>query len=290
MGQASDARHATFKAGRVIFKSENGQAAERRVEHSDEMAEDPAKAMQRPDQSGADDMSAHGPSAFVVGVTGQRPEPHHLDPAVLERRCLATLSAIARGARGCRLVALSSLREGGERAFAEAALTCRYELRAVLPCDAREYETSFTDPLGVEAYRRLLSRASAVVSLGKRPEDWPSAERATGDAIAAQAAIILALWDGAADRTCDGECERAARITDHVVEHAFKGGTPVIWIDVTGRHPRRLLLPHPRGPARHAGARPADDLTLDVLKRRTKPCGRQRCITLARALSAKPVL
>ncbi|MEL6312291.1 MAG: hypothetical protein AAFQ17_08015, partial [Pseudomonadota bacterium] len=172
---------------------------------------------------------------FTVGVTGHRPNRLRLTDAQLVRRYRDTLTALARGARGARLQAVSALAEGADRAFAEAALLCRYELHAILPFDARAYEQTFGDTTTVPHYRELLTRAAQVQELPGSLDASKEAYAAVGEAIVSASDVIVAVWDGEPAAGKGG--------TPDVIEVALSAGRPVIWIDAHGRRPRRLLLP-----------------------------------------------
>lgn len=175
------------------------------------------------------------PAAFAVGVTGHRPNRLGISQAQVEQRCMDALTAIARGARGARLIAYSALAEGADRAFADAALTCRFELRAIVPFDARAYESTFSDPLGIEAYRKLLARAAQVEAFDGDLSRAQDAYDRVGRAIIAHSDLIVAVWDGAPRASRGG--------TPDVIATAVAQGKPVVWIDAHGMQARRALLP-----------------------------------------------
>src|SRR5262245_40641566 len=64
-----------------------------------------------------------------------------------------------------RLVALSSLAEGGDRLFAKEALAAGWRLESVLPFARAEYEKDFESPAAKAEFQTLLGRADAVLEI-----------------------------------------------------------------------------------------------------------------------------
>jgi hypothetical protein len=202
-------------------------------------------------------------AVLTVGVTGHRPNRLVLPPAAVKRRCLDALSAIAAGSRHCRKIAISALAEGADRAFAEAALTARFELHALLPFASHDYETTFSDPLGLPHYKALLRDTAGVEAMAGSLADAEEAYQALGQALAERADMLVAVWDGAPGQGRGG--------TPEVIETALAAGKPVIWIDAGGVAPRRLIVRDRREPggrlaqlahrARLIGRRRLRDLT-----------------------------
>lgn len=206
--------------------------------------------------------------AFVVGITGHRPNRLRIGPAALERQCLDAMAAVVRGTRGCRHVAVSALAEGADRAFAHAALMARYELHGVLPFASADYVTTFADPGALADYKKLLAAAARVDELPGQLDATAEAYAAAGRELVARSHIILAVWDG--------EGREGEGGTPEVIAMALAAARPVIWIDAHGIRPRRLLA-----------ASPAErGLPLDILKKRWRKLKPRRTAMLAARLAA----
>lgn len=203
-------------------------------------------------------------ATLTVGVTGHRPNRLALSPPVLQRRCLDALSALVRGSRRCRHVAVSALAEGADRAFAEAALMARYELHVVLPFSDTDYETTFGDALDLHRYRSLLGDAARLDAL---PGSLAAAEDgylSLGARLVARSDVLVAVWDGAPGQGRGG--------TPDIIQMALRACKPVIWIDATGQNRRRLIT----------APLPDWQVPLSSIKARARPLGRNRCAALAR--------
>jgi hypothetical protein len=204
-------------------------------------------------------------TTLAVGITGHRPKRLGIHEAQVERRCMDALAAIAGGARGATLVGISGMAEGADRAFAQAALTTRYRLDCILPFGARDYESTFSDPLGVPVYRRVLTHAAQVTELDGNLADRDAAYAKAGAAIVAASDILLAVWDGDASEGAGG--------TSQVIAMALSARKPVIWIDANGRRERRYLpTPSPRDAA---------DIDLATYKGHALAMGRKRLMKIA---------
>ena len=171
-----------------------------------------------------------------IGIASQDSKHIRLAPHDLSHRCLDILTAISRGGRTARCVALSTLAEGPSRPFAEAALLARYRLDVILPGPSEDYEKTFTDKAAIlQTYRPLLARAASVTALA----DEMSAPRAAASAadleIARLSDILVVVWNGEGE-TGDGG------LAD-TISAALTAGTPIVWIDAEGRRPRRVLMP-----------------------------------------------
>ncbi len=122
-----------------------------------------------------------------------------------------------------------ALAEGGDQAFAEAAVTLGVPLDVVIPCS--RYEERFPD--GARAkYRDLLARAATTVTL---EFDKPSEEAflAAGIYVTDHCNLLVTLWNGKAAAGKGG--------TGDVVEYARSIGRPMIHV-----HPDLLAVTGPR--------------------------------------------
>ncbi|MBK8908469.1 MAG: hypothetical protein IPM60_11355 [Rhodospirillales bacterium] len=180
--------------------------------------------------------------ALRVGVTGHR--PNKLDDkqdAVVAgiRTALAAiedaLSAIGAEARaaGCyrdedpMLRVVSPLAEGADRMVAHIGLERGYDLQAVLPFAADAYEEDFADERSKAAFRDLISKASAVLTLGGDHQAAAARDRAYRDCgltVLRQCDVLIAIWDGEEAVSSAG--------TGGIVADALALGVPVLWIDV----------------------------------------------------------
>lgn len=160
------------------------------------------------------DLGQEGKRLTVVGITGhQRLPPQAV--ALLEER----LPAVLRDVSASKLV--GNLAEGADQTCAAIALHLGLTLRVIIP--SRAYETTF-DADGLKRYRDLLHRATSVFTL---PYDGPSEEAffAAGRAVADEADLLIAVWDGQPAAGLGG--------TGDVVSYARTRGTSieVLWPD-----------------------------------------------------------
>lgn len=156
-----------------------------------------------------------------------------MTPAALRRACVDVLGSISRHAAGRNLVAISPLAEGADRVFAEAALTCDYQLQALLPFTRTDYETTFENRADLHTYRHLLARSSQITELAGQLSQTKNAYAAVGAGIVQASDIILAVWDGEPAAGKGG--------TPDVIMMALTAGRLVIWIDAHGASETRLL-------------------------------------------------
>ncbi|MFC3099824.1 hypothetical protein [Altererythrobacter lauratis] len=210
-------------------------------------------------------------AAFTVAITGHRTIAHS-HYATLESRISALLDKVrarmcaSRAETGEPLATLrliSALAPGADQIAARAALLADgWQLHAFLPFDLDDYSriahaalhqrmaelAPGTEPLAdaeivaaIHAIAELTDKAAMVLL----PEDWlPPAQAddteatryaALGEALVAQADLLLALWDGQAPRGPGG--------TGDVVAMAFAHSVPVIRIDPQPPHTVSGLAP-----------------------------------------------
>lgn len=142
------------------------------------------------------------PISLAIGVTGHR-DLVDVELPVLRARIAELLDYLGREFPGLPLKALSSLAEGADRWFAEAALERGIPLVAVLPMPVAEYEKDFIEPASREQFRQLLAR-SEVMELapvrGLPPPDTEAGREGryagAGVFIASHCQVLVALWDG----------------------------------------------------------------------------------------------
>lgn len=116
---------------------------------------------------------------------------------------------------------LSPLAEGADRAVAEEALELEYALEAPLPFRQQEYERDFPDT--ISEFRKLITRAGAVLELdGDRTEEDRSYE-AVGRFVVRNCDVLIAIWDG---KGTDGRGG-----TGDIVRFAASTSIPIWWID-----------------------------------------------------------
>ncbi len=92
-----------------------------------------------------------------------------------------------------KTLAITSLAAGSDQIFAECALATGGQLMVIIPCQG--YERTFSDPIDLAAYRRLLESSKDRVQL---PFQEPSEEAywAAGKRIVDTADTLVAVWDG----------------------------------------------------------------------------------------------
>lgn|GEM_PF-2275694 len=191
-----------------------------------------------------------GSDATIAGLTQ--------DLALLIDRVAAALAALPAQPRAARcyafdqemvLTCLSSLAEGADQWFADAALAARdkaaagvrIDLTAVLPFAPEAYLGTFDQALAAASAARFGTLIDAVgerlVVLDGDAADvhQPAAYAATGEFIVHHCDLLVAVWD-------DAVPPRGRGGTADTVRHALEAGVPVWWIDAAGRHPPCLLL------------------------------------------------
>lgn len=170
---------------------------------------------------------------LTVGVSGHRPNRLAMSVDALRAESARFLSALAAGAGGRPLVALSALAEGSDRAFAAAALDLGWRLHVVLPFARDQYVTTFGDQADTVEFDRLLAAARRVESLPGSLDRANEGYEAVGIETVRQSDVLLAVWDGKPAAGKGG--------TPHVIEMALVVGKPVIWLDATAKAPLRRL-------------------------------------------------
>jgi hypothetical protein len=207
------------------------------------------------------------PIAFRVGVVGHQPDrlpKTRRARGEISAVILSALSAVRNEVRAFaadtpgvyaqdepRLLAISSLAEGGDRMFASVALDAGYALCVPMPFVQAEFEKDFGSPDGasVKEFRTLLARAATSGVLTRFELDGN--REAAGDAYEAAARIVLnqsdlliAIWDGGPSRGKGSSVD--------TIREAIKYHVPVIWIDTRSPHKCTLLrhMPEPDEPRR----------------------------------------
>jgi hypothetical protein len=175
--------------------------------------------------------------AVNIGFTGHRPNRLRIGEARVASHLRSVLEALRNGARtqgvAEPLIALSTLAEGSDRLFAEAAVELGCELQALLPFKSADYETTFGDATKTTAYRALLARAAQVTALPGALDNPTAAYEAVGRAMVEASDILIAAWDGEPAAGRGG--------TPEIIEYAVSRGCPVVWIHVAeDRGPLRL--------------------------------------------------
>ncbi|MGH7015739.1 MAG: hypothetical protein ACRED8_01495 [Caulobacteraceae bacterium] len=237
--------------------------------------------MQAGAESGASD--GRGPPkarlAFRVGVVGHRPDRLPEEKLVIEglaARVAFVLSTVKQEVEAFaagpdaelytpeppRLFAVSSLAEGVDRLFAEAALELGYALVAPMPFPRSQFEADFEGPDAAKAslveFRAIQDRAAAGPGLTRfeldgtreRPE---AAYAAAGEVVVAQSDLLIAVWDGGPGRGPGGTLETLGA--------ALAVETPVLWISPFAPFAWRVM-------------RSEDDLAALGLSRRHRRGGR----------------
>jgi hypothetical protein len=121
------------------------------------------------------------------------------------------------------LVALCSLAIGADQLFASMVAQRDGHLHAVLPFP--EYERTF-GPQDVDAYRRILSRATSVEVLHTHGADEDK-YLAAGKRIVELADLMIAIWDGKPAKGKGG--------TADIVAYALRRGSQLISINPVER-------------------------------------------------------
>jgi hypothetical protein len=149
----------------------------------------------------------HGAIPILVGVTGHRDLRPEDFPA-LKHALQTRFHKLKADYPSTPFVLLTSLAEGGDQLAAEVASGISgFELAAVLPTNAADYEKDFDEETSRSAYWALLSRsARTIVCEGNVGESREDQYFVAGEYIARNAQILFAVWDGISKReTDDGE-------------------------------------------------------------------------------------
>ena len=128
------------------------------------------------------------------------------------------------------VIGISSLAAGADQLFADVVLDQGGELRVILPFE--HYADEFTDPEARREYEALLSRAREVVVLPMQSTKEAS-YLAAGQRVAADAELLIAVWDGDPARGLGG--------TADIVQHALAIGRPVLHLNPISFERRRLV-------------------------------------------------
>lgn len=190
--------------------------------------------------------------ALRIGVTGHRPNKladkqdavgAGIRTAVAAIEDALTATGAEARAAGCYrdedavLRVVSPLAEGADRMVAHIGLERGYDLQVVLPFAAAAYEDDFADDRSKAEFRDLISKASAVLTLGGDPHTPVARDRAYRDCgltVLRQCDALIAIWDGEDPVSSAG--------TGGIVAEALALGVPVLWIDVRAPSSGPLLL------------------------------------------------
>jgi hypothetical protein len=159
----------------------------------------------------------------VAGMTGHR---DLRDPAT--SRWVSEMIGLELERQGASS-GVCCLAVGADQVFAEEVLNRRLELRAILP--SRRYEETFESAEERAGYRKLLARASRVITL---PYDDNSDEAflAGGKAVVDASAVLIAVWDRQPAAGLGG--------TADIVEYARRAKRPIVHINPTHRTVKSL--------------------------------------------------
>lgn len=213
-----------------------------------------------------------------IGVTGHRPNRlASLDQALARTSFGRAFAAVRDAAERARLEhpsayadapvavrVMSSLAEGADRLAAEVALAAGYELNAILPFPAEEFERDFGDVTSVETFHQLLAQSRATMELDGTHADAVAAYEEASRMVLRQCDVLVALWDGEPGAGTGG--------TAHTVERGIALGTPVVWIHSAPPHELRVLA-NPEVPPRET--RPLDAIA-QYIDRLVRPPGANR--------------
>ena len=170
-----------------------------------------------------------------IGVIGHRALPEadmelltHAATQALASMIAAARQALPEPARAkLQLRCLSSLAEGSDCLLAEVAMAQGCSLAAPLPFQRAVYAKDFTDPVALVRHERLLALASSVYEIdaaGAKAESYLAASRI----MLAQSDIVLAIWDGEAERGIGG--------TAQTIREALLADIPVVVIAAQAPH------------------------------------------------------
>jgi hypothetical protein len=199
--------------------------------------------------------------AFRVGVVGHRPNrlPQSSEGILTIRaRLEAILDAVVQSVEAFSgtgraalyspapaiFRALSSLADGTDQLFAEAALGKQFELCVPLPFPLAEFEKDFTAQSDVEGssahqtFKSLLDRASnasklTLFELDGARDNEAEAYRAAGKIILNQSDLLVAVWDGEPAQGRGGTLD--------TLREAVSFGVPVVCIDAGSPHGWMLI-------------------------------------------------
>lgn len=180
-----------------------------------------------------------------LGFTGHRPNRLVIGTDAVDRLVGSVIddivAAVHRRDAYEAIVAISSLAEGADRLFADAALARGLTLAALLPFDRWSYEQTFGDATTTAHYRDLLTRAMVVTELPGSLADTTAAYEAVGHAMTDGANMLVAVWDGKPAAGRGG--------TTEIIDYALAKGRPVVWIDASHeRAPVRLAIDGSQSP------------------------------------------
>jgi hypothetical protein len=186
---------------------------------------------------------------FTLGVTGHR-RSRLSDAAwadIEDRICGAVEAvqaiALALAREGAQWFAddppelrvISALSDGADSLVAEAATARGFALDCVLPFPADVYAEDFTEPGARATFERLHGIARSHLVLPGSRDREAGAYALAGEALVAQATLLIAVWDGRPGKGWGG--------TADVVEAAVESGVPVLQISPNPRVVPRLLWP-----------------------------------------------
>jgi hypothetical protein len=170
------------------------------------------------------------------------------------------------GGKGVRLRAVTSLAEGADRLFGEAAVAAGYEIACIMPFPQARFEQDFAvghsmlaGRDSVQDFRELLDRARARAGLTVLELDGEAHPAAIQYQPAArtvlnQSDLLIVVWDGVRELAAGGTFE--------TLSEALAAGTPVVWVDPATPTQWRLLRDEQ---ALQNGAPPADPASLAAL-------------------------
>ncbi len=174
------------------------------------------------------------PVVLRVGVTGHRRVDH---PDDLRRDIDLAVDEIVdglppRARRGLQVIAVSSLAQGADTLLAEQVLA-RPDgaLEVVLPLPSAHYAKDFTDPDDLSRFHKLLAAASRTEVATEGDPQGRARDRAyqaAGYAMADRSDVVVAVWDGKAERGAGG--------TAQVVRYIRDNHRPLVWLPTDGRH------------------------------------------------------
>ena len=177
---------------------------------------------------------------FTIGVTGHR--EHKLEGADIAAvtatiaRTLAQLqqAVVAVGTHhhhafsteSPQLRMVSALADGADTMVAKAALAAGWRLDACLPFPGAQYANDFTNAAHHDDFLALLEKVTSTFELPGNHNEATAAYEAVGRLVLEQCDMLLALWDGDANRGRGG--------TSRVVADAVARHIPVIHIHTHG--------------------------------------------------------
>lgn len=142
----------------------------------------------------------------MIAVTGHR----DLCPADAESahdRVRHLLFGLAAAYPSTRVSVLSALAEGADRLAARIALDLGITLTAVLPMPPDEYARDFSDSASVREFEKLRASASRWLVVPGEEYSRPNCYSRVGMYQVQQCHLLVALWDGAADRGPGGTAD-----------------------------------------------------------------------------------